>query len=67
MAAVDFHHNHNVLVALLRTRRELTCLIGEHGFAYHVHLGVDVTPHMVTSSFQERGLPIWENFMVIPI
>ncbi len=29
--------------------------------------GVFVTPHMVTNSFQGRGLPIWEIFMVIPI
>jgi hypothetical protein len=28
---------------------------------------VYVTPHMVTNSFQEQGLPIWEIFMVIPI
>ncbi len=40
--AVDFHHNHDVLVASLRTRRESTCLIGEHGFAYSVCFGVDV-------------------------
>jgi hypothetical protein len=26
-----------------------------------------VTPHMVTNSFWEQGLPIWEIFMVIPI
>ncbi len=25
-------------------------------------VGVDVTPHMVTNSFQERELPIWEIF-----
>ncbi len=30
-------------------------------------IGPYVTPHMVTNSFQERGLPIWEKFMVIPI
>jgi hypothetical protein len=30
-------------------------------------IGIFVTPHMVTNSFQERGLPIWEIFMVIPI
>ena len=40
--AVDFHHNHDVLVAALQARRELTCLIGEHGFAYPVCFGVDV-------------------------
>ena len=40
--AVDFHHNHDVLVASLRMCRELTCLIGEHGFTYPVCLGVDI-------------------------
>ena len=40
--AVDFHHNHDVLVATLRARRELTCLIGEHGLADTVCFGVDV-------------------------
>ncbi len=40
--AVNFHHNHAVLAALLRTRKELTCLIGEHGFTYPVCFGVDV-------------------------
>ena len=45
--AVDFHHNHGVLVASLRTHGELACLIGEHGFAYHVCFGVHVT-HFLT-------------------
>jgi hypothetical protein len=45
--AVDFYHKHDVLVALLRTRGELACLIGEHGFAYHVYFGVDVA-HFLT-------------------
>jgi hypothetical protein len=40
--AVDFHHNHDVLVAMKRSDGELACLVGEHGFAYHVHLGVHV-------------------------
>ncbi len=57
--AVDFHHNHDVLVASLRTRRELTCLIGEHGFVYHVRLGVDVSNFLTVelggvASFQRR-------------
>jgi hypothetical protein len=39
---VDIHHNHDVLVASLQARRELACLIGEHGFAYPVCYGVDV-------------------------
>ena len=57
--AVDFYHNHDVLVASLRTRGELACLIGEHGFAYHVCVGVDVA-HFLTlelggvASFQRR-------------
>jgi hypothetical protein len=29
------------------------------GFWVSIH----VTPHMVTNSFQEWGLPIWENFI----
>jgi hypothetical protein len=40
---VDFHQNHDVLVATLQTRRKFTCLIGEHGFAYTVCFGVDVS------------------------
>ena len=44
---VDFHYNHDVLVALLRTCGELACLIGEHGFVYHVCFGVDVA-HFLT-------------------
>ena len=57
--AVDFHHNHDVLVASLRAGGELPCLIGEHGFAYHVCFGVDVA-HFLTvelggvASFQRR-------------
>jgi hypothetical protein len=57
--AVNFHHNHDVLVALLRMCRELTCLIGEHGFAYHVCFGVDVSNFLTVAlggvaSFQRR-------------
>jgi len=57
--AVDFHHNHDVLVATLRTRRESTCLIGEHGFAYTLCFCVDVS-HFLSmelggvTSFQRR-------------
>ena len=40
--AANFHHNHDVLVALKRLGGELAGLVGEHGFAYHVHLGVHV-------------------------
>ncbi len=40
--AVNFHHNHDVFVATKRLDGELACLVGEHGFAYHVHLGVHV-------------------------
>ncbi len=39
---VDFYHYHDVLVVTLRRCRELTCLVGEHGFAYPVCFGVDV-------------------------
>ncbi len=57
--AVDFHHNHDVLVALLRTCRELTCLIGEHGFVHPVCFGVDVSNFLTmelgdVTSFQRR-------------
>jgi hypothetical protein len=34
--------DHDVLVATNRSDGELACLVGEHGFAYHVHLGVHV-------------------------
>ncbi len=40
--AVNFHHNHDVLVATKRSGGELACLVGEHGFVYHVHLGVHI-------------------------
>ena len=40
--AVDFHHNHDVFVATKRLDGELACLVGEHDFAYHVHLGVHI-------------------------
>jgi hypothetical protein len=40
--AVDFHHNHDVLVATKRLDGELACLVREHDFAYHVRLGVHV-------------------------
>jgi hypothetical protein len=39
---VNFHHNHDGLVAMKRLDGELACLVGEHGFTYHVHLGVQV-------------------------
>ena len=45
--AVDFHHNHDVFVASLRTRGELACLVGEHGFAYHGCVCVDLA-HFLT-------------------
>ncbi len=45
---VDFHHDHYVLVASLRLRGELACLIGEHGFTYHVCLGVDILSFLTT-------------------
>ncbi len=40
--AVNFHHHHDIFVALLQLRRELARLVGEHGFAYLVHFGVDI-------------------------
>jgi hypothetical protein len=40
--AVDFHHNHDVFVSKKRSDGELACLVGEHGFAYHVRLGVHI-------------------------
>jgi hypothetical protein len=40
--AIDFHHDHDVLVASKRLGGELAGLVGEHCFAYHVHLGVHV-------------------------
>jgi hypothetical protein len=56
---VNFYHNHDVLVALLRMCRELTCLIEEHGFAYPVCFGVDVSYFLSmelggVASFQRR-------------
>ncbi len=40
--AVDFHRNHDVFVATKRLDGELACLVGEHGFAYHVHSSVHI-------------------------
>ena len=40
--AVNFHHNHDVFVATKRSDGELACLVREHGFTYHVHLGVHI-------------------------
>jgi hypothetical protein len=40
--AVNFHHNHDVFVATKRSDGELACLVGEHGFVYHVCLGVHI-------------------------
>jgi hypothetical protein len=38
--ANNFHHNHDVIVDSKRSDGELSGLVGEHGFAYHVRLGV---------------------------
>jgi hypothetical protein len=40
--AVDFHHHHDIFVASLGLHRELTRLVGEHGFAYLVCFGEDI-------------------------
>ncbi len=40
--AVDFHHNHDVFDSTKRSDGELACLVREHGFAYHVRLGVHI-------------------------
>ncbi len=40
--AVNLHHNHDVFVATKTSDRELACLVEEHGFAYHVRLGVHI-------------------------
>ncbi len=39
---IYFHYNHYVLVASKRLGGELASLVGEHGFAYHVRLGVHI-------------------------
>ncbi len=48
--AVGFHHPHDIFVALLQSRRELACLVGEHGFAYLVRFGVDITYFLAMES-----------------
>jgi hypothetical protein len=40
--AINFHHNYDVLVSLERSDGELAGLVGEHGLAYHVCLGVHI-------------------------
>jgi hypothetical protein len=44
--ALDFHHNHDELVAPKRSGGELSGLVGECGFAYHVHLGVHAVHYL---------------------
>jgi hypothetical protein len=39
---VDFYDKHDVLFASKRSVGELAGFVREHGFAYHVHLGVHV-------------------------
>jgi hypothetical protein len=55
------------LCALLRKKAkfiaaELGKFFGFVGYPEIFHTGAYVTPHMVTNSFQEWGLPIWEIF-----
>jgi hypothetical protein len=56
---------------VIRLRKPKKFPFGDSLFPNRVcaHFGINiyVTPHMVTNSFQEQGLPIWEIFMVIPI
>jgi hypothetical protein len=40
--AVHFHHNHDVFVSTKRSDGDLACLVREHGFAYHIRLGVHI-------------------------
>ena len=42
-AAVDFNHDHDVLVASLGPGGEFACLVGKDGLSGVVHLGVDIT------------------------
>jgi hypothetical protein len=48
--AVNFHHHHDIFVALLQSRRELARLVGEHGFAYLVCFGVDIAYFLAMES-----------------
>ncbi len=45
--AVNFYHNHDVFVATKILDGNLACLVSEHGFAYHVRLGVHITHLLV--------------------
>jgi hypothetical protein len=47
--AVHFHHNHDVFVFMKRSDGELACLVREHGFAYHVRLGIHIANLLVVS------------------
>ncbi len=40
--AVNFHHDHDVFVAMKRSDGELACLVGKRGFLCHVRLGVHI-------------------------
>jgi hypothetical protein len=52
-----------------RARLAFLALVGRllGRFRFALLIGADVTPHMVTNSFQEQGLLIWEIFILIPI
>ncbi len=56
--AVNFHHNHDVFVTAKRLDGELACLVGEHGFAYHVCLGVHV-PYFL--AMEVGGVPSFQR------
>ena len=49
-AAVDFDHDHDVLMAGLGASGEFPCLVGEDGVSVVIHFGVDVTLLSATES-----------------
>jgi hypothetical protein len=62
--AIDFQHNHDVLVAPKRSGGELAGMVGEHGFAYHVRLGVHAAHYLAVevggvACFQWHRLCLW--------
>ncbi len=56
--AVNLHHNPDVFVATKRSDGELACLVGEHGFAYHVRLGVHNANLLAV---EVRGVPCFQR------
>ncbi len=62
--AVNVYHNLDVLVATKILDGDLACLVSEHGFVYHVRLGVHIAYLLAVevggiACFQQCCLKLW--------